>query len=91
MWYQQVPTGAGVVDKLINRLPVEMHLPNDTPKAWSMTVNRVDQCCRRNLCYAWHKDTTARNSICDKVMLASLNAIPKPTAGKRLYRSIVNS
>ena len=99
--------GSGLVNKLINRLPVEMHLPghnftgpgtqlhkrlnaDGTPKAWSMPINRVDQAAyRHDLCYAKHKDTAARNSICDKAMLASLDAIPNPTARERMDRSIV--
>ena len=99
--------GAGFVNKMINRLPIEMHLPghnftgpgtrlsqrlnaDGTPKPWSRPINRVDEAAyRHDLCYAKHKDTAARNSICDKTMLASLDAIPNPTARERLDRSIV--
>ena len=99
--------GAGLMNKLINRMPVEMHLPghnftgpgtnlskrlnaDGTPKAWSKPINRVDQAAyHHDICYARHKDTAARNSICDKTMLASLDAMPNPTARERMDRSIV--
>ena len=99
--------GAGLINKMINRLPMEMHLPghnftgpgtqlhkrlnaDGTPKAWSKPINRVDQAAyRHDLCYAKHKDTAARNSICDKAMLASLDAIPNPSVRERMDRSIV--
>ena len=99
--------GAGLMNKLINRMPVEMHLPghnftgpgtnlskrlnaDGTPKAWSKPINRVDQAAyHHDLCYAQHKDTAARNSICDKTMLASLDAISNPTMRERVDRSIV--
>ncbi|VDH96060.1 Hypothetical predicted protein [Mytilus galloprovincialis] len=99
--------GAGLMNKLINRMPVEMHLPghnftgpgtnlskrlnaDGTPKAWSRPINRVDQAAyHHDLCYAKHKDTAARNSICDKTMLTSLDAMPNPTARERTDRSIV--
>ena len=100
-------TGAGFMNEMINRLPVEMHLPghnftgpgtklskrllpDGTPKSWSKPINRVDQAAyHHDLCYAKHKDTSARNSICDKAMLASLDAIPNPTPRERMDRSIV--
>ena len=104
---QFIATGAGIVNKLINRLPVEMHLPghnftgpgtqlhkrlkaDGTPKAWSMPINRVDQAAyRHDLCYAKHKDTASRNSICDKTMLSDLAGIKNPTAREKLDRGIV--
>ncbi|VDI33805.1 Hypothetical predicted protein [Mytilus galloprovincialis] len=100
-------SGAGLMNKLINRMPIEMHLPghnftgpgtnlkkrlkaDGTPKPWSMPINRVDQAAyRHDLCYAEHKDTAARNTICDKTMLASLDAIPNPTARESFERGIV--
>ena len=100
-------TGAGFMNKLINRLPVEMHLPghnftgpgtklhkrlnaDGTPKSWSMPINRVDQAAyRHDLCYAKHKDTAARNSICDKAMLDELARIDNPTAREKMDRGIV--
>ena len=90
--------GTGLRNKLINSLPVEMHLPSNNftgpgllpdviPKSWS---NRVDQAAyHHDLCYAKHKDTAARNSICDKAMLASPNAIPVPTMRTQVDQSIV--
>ena len=41
-----------------------------------MSVNRI---YHYDLCYAWHKNTATRNSICEKAMLASLEAILIPT------------
>ena len=105
--FVKAAAGAGIMNKLINRLPVEMHLPghnftgpgtklhrrlnaDGTPKPWSMPVNRVDQAAyRHDLCYAKHKDTAARNSICDKAMLNQLDGIANPTARERMDRSIV--
>ena len=86
-------SGAGLWNKMLNRMPVEMHLPghnftgpgtklhkrlkaDGTPKPWSMPINRVDKASyHHDLCYAKHKDTAARNSICDKTMLKELNGI----------------
>ena len=91
-------TGIGLRNKLNNRLPVEIHLPGHkftgsgllpdvTPKFWSI---RVDQSAYHyDLCYAKHKNTAVRNSICDKVMLASLDAIHNPTMCEQVDRSIV--
>ena len=98
--------GASLMNKMINRLPVEMHLPghftgpgtrlsqrlnaDGTPKPWSRPINRVDEAAyRHDLCYDKHQDTAARTSICDKTMLASLDAIPDPTARDRFERGIV--
>lgn len=99
--------GTGFMNHLINRLPIEMHLPghnftgpgtnlakrlnaDGTPKDWSKPINRVDEAAyHHDLCYARHKDTASRNSICDATMLSSLDAISDPTARERLDRSIV--
>ena len=97
--------GAGFINKMINRLPVEMHLPghnftgpgtklrlnaDGTPKSWSMPINRVDQAAyRHDICYAKHKDTTTRNSICDKNVLDELGRIDNPTAREKMDRGIV--
>ena len=65
-------------------------LPDGIPKAWSKPINQVDQAAyHHDLCYAQHKDATARNSICDQAMLASLNTIPNSTTRERLNYSIV--
>ena len=76
-------TGPGT--KLSKRL-----LPDGTPKAWSKPIYQVDQAAyHHDLCYDQHKDATARNSICDQAMLASLNTIPNSTTRERLNCSIV--
>ena len=76
-------TGPGT--KLSKRLNAD-----GTPKAWSKPINRVDQAAyHHNICYAKHKDTAARNSICDKTMLTSLNATPNPIPREIMERSIV--
>ena len=41
------------------------------------------------MCYAEHKDTAARNSICDKGLLASLDAIPNPTMCEQVDQTII--
>ncbi|VDI70004.1 Hypothetical predicted protein [Mytilus galloprovincialis] len=100
-------TGTGFMNNLINRLPIEIHVPghnftgpgtklskrllsDGTLKAWFKSINQVDQAAyHHDLCYAQHKDATARNSICDEAMLASLNTIPNSTTRERLDCSIV--
>ena len=76
-------TGPGT--KLSRRLN-----PDLSPKDWSKPVNRVDQAAyHHDLCYATHKDTKSRNSICDKSMLTELKDIYKPTLREKLDKSLV--
>ena len=99
--------GQGLANKLINNLPVEIHIPGHsftgpgtklnerldqtlTPKSWSKPINRVDDSAyRHDLCYAKHRDTKTRNSVCDKTMLAELKDIYNPTLRERLDKSLV--
>lgn len=97
-------TGFWFMNKMITRLPVEMHLPrhnftgpgtkrhlsDGTPKSWSKSTNRVEQAPYHHvLWYAQHKNTASRNSICDKVMIDSLDTISNPSLREKRDRSIV--
>ena len=98
-------TGTGFMNKLINRLPMELHVPghNFTGRGTRLRKLLLLDGTRRlgqnplfkltkyhhDLCYAQHKDATARNTICDEAMLASLNTIPNCTTHERLDCSIV--
>ena len=54
--------------------------PNETPKEWSIPINRVDNAAyHHDLCYSKHDDTKTRNEVCDKRMLGELNEIVNPT------------
>lgn len=76
-------TGPGT--KLDKRLNADL-----TPKSWSKPINRVDQAAyRHDICYAKHKDTKSRNSICDKNMLTELKDIYNPTLREKLDKSLV--
>jgi len=87
----------GFLNKAINSLPFEMHLPGHnftrpgtklskrlnpglTTKAWSKSINRVDQAAyHHDICYERNKDTKTRNEVCDKEMLEELDGIYNPT------------
>ena len=76
-------TGPGT--KLNRRLNEDL-----TPKPWSKPINRVDEAAyRHDICYATHKDTKSRNSICDKNMLTELKGIYNPTLREKLDKSLV--
>ena len=50
--------------------------PDETPKEWSMLINRVDNAAyHHDLCYSKHDDTKTRNEVCDKTMLGELSGI----------------
>ena len=62
-------TGPGT--KLSKRLN-----PDETPKEWSIPINRVDNAAyHHDLCYSKHDDTKTRNEVCDKTMLGELSGI----------------
>ena len=76
-------TGPGT--KLYKRLN-----PDETPKEWSIPINRVVKAAyHHDLCYSNHDDTKTRNEVCDKTMLGELNGIVNPTLRKRIDKSIV--
>ena len=76
-------TGSGT--KLYKRLN-----PDETPKEWSVPINRVDNAAyRHDLCYSKHDDTKTRNEVCYKTMLGKLNGIVNPTLRERIDKSIV--
>ena len=76
-------TGPGT--KLNKRLNIDM-----TPKPWSIPINRVDKAAyHHDVCYAKHKDTSTRNTVCDKSMINELDGIYNPSVRERLDRSIV--
>jgi len=63
--------------------------PDDTPKPWSMPVNRVDEAAyHHDLAYDKHGDTANRN-VADRKMIDQLNSIPNPTVRERAERAIV--
>ena len=58
-------TGPGT--KLYKRLD-----PDETPKEWSIPINRVDNVAyHHDLCYSKYDDTKTRNEVCDKTMLGN--------------------
>ena len=64
--------------------------PDETPKEWSMPINRVDNAeYRHDLCYSKHDDTKTRNEVCDKTMLCELTGIVNPTLRERIHKAIV--
>ena len=62
---------------------------DETPKEWSMPINRVDNAAYHDLCYSKHSDTKTRNDVCDKIMLNELDGIMNPTLRKRIDKSVV--
>ena len=76
-------TGQGT--KLYKRL-----IPDETPKEWSIPINRVDNAAyHHDLCYSKHADTNTRNEVCHKTMLGGLSIIVNPTLRERSDESIV--
>ena len=104
---KEVKNGGSYLNKTINNLPFELHLPghsftgpgtklnirlnpDDTPKKWSVPINRVDETAyKHDLCYRKNKDTETRNKVCDKNMLKELNDIDNPTIREKFDRAIV--
>ena len=82
---KRVTTSERFLNPLVNKFPVEMHLPghtglgtklykrlnpDGTPKEWTMPINRVGNAAyHHDLCYSKHDDTKIRNEVCDKTML----------------------
>ena len=76
-------TGPGT--KLYKRLNSD-----ETPKQWSIPINRVDNAAdHHDLYYSKHDDTKTRNEVCDKTMLVELSGIVNPTLRDRIDKSIV--
>ena len=64
--------------------------PDETPKEWSIPINRVDNAaCQHDLCYSKHDNTKIGNEVCDKTMLGELSGIVNPTLRERVDKSIV--
>ena len=64
--------------------------PDETPKEWSIRINRVDNAAyHHDLCYSKHNDTKTRNEVCGKTMLDELSGIVNPTLRERIDKSIV--
>ena len=64
--------------------------PDETPKEWSISVNRVDNAAyHHDLCYSKHDDTKTRNEVCDKTMFDELSGIVIPTLRERIDKAIV--
>ena len=98
--------GGSLLNKAINNLPFEMHLPDFTgpgtklkkrlnpdltPKKWSKPVNRVDKAAyHHDVCYLKNDDTATRNAVCDKNIIKELEGIYNPTLRERLDKSIVS-
>ena len=71
-------TGPGT--KLYKRLN-----PDETPKEWSIPINRVDNAAyHHDFCISKHDDTKTRNDVCDMVMLGELSGIVNPTLRERI-------
>ena len=63
---------------------------DETPKQWSIPINRVDNAAyHHDLCYSKHDGTKTRNEVCDKTMLGELSGIVNPNLGERIDKSIV--
>ena len=78
-------TGPGT--KLYKRLN-----PDETPKEWSIPVNRVDNAAfHHDVCYSKHDDTKTRNEVCDKTILGEWNGIVNPTLREKIDKSIVGN
>ena len=76
-------TGPGT--KLYKRLN-----PDETPKKWSIPINRVGNAAYHDdLYYSKHDDTKTRNEVCDKKMLGELSRNVNPTLKERIDKAIV--
>ena len=63
---------------------------DETPKEWSMPINRVDNAAyHHDLCYSKHDDTKTRNEVCDKKMLGESNGIVYQISREIIDKSIV--
>ena len=85
--------GGSLLNKAINNLPFEMHLPghNFIPKKWSKPFNCVDKAAyHHDLCYLENDDTATRNAACDKNMLKELEGIYNPTLRERLDKFLIS-
>ena len=106
MQFNKVQEGGSVLNKALNNLPFEMHLPGHnftdtklkkrlnpdlTPKKWSKPVNRVDKAAyHHDICYLKYNDTATRNVVCNKDMSKKLEGIYNTSLRERLDKSIVS-
>ena len=64
--------------------------PDETPKEWSIPINRVDNAAyHHDLGHSKHDDTKAMNEVCDKTMLGELSGIVNLTLRERIDKSLV--
>jgi hypothetical protein len=97
--------GKGIINKAINNMPFEMHLPNynfagpgtklnkrlNPDLTPKEPINRVDEAAmHHDICYLKNKDTKTRNEVCDKNMLRDLNIL-NPSIRERIDKSIVGN
>ena len=97
--------GGSVLNKAVNNLPFEMHLPghNFTGPGTKLKKRLNPDLTRKKwskpvnrvdkaayVCYLKKDDTATRNTVCDKNMLKELERIYNPTLRERLDKSIVH-
>ena len=95
--------GGSMLNKAINNLPFEMHLPGHNFTApgtklkkrlkpnWRKPVNHVDKAAyHHDVCHLKNDDTVTVNAVCDKNMLKELKGIYNPSLWERSDKSIVS-
>ena len=91
--------GGSLLNKAINNLPFEMHLPGHNftgpgtklKKRLNPDLTHVDKVTyHHDVCHLKNDDTATRNAVCDKNMLKELKGIYNPTIRERLDKSIVS-
>ena len=93
--------GGSILNKMINNLPVEMHLPghNFTGPGTKLnkrlnpdlTPKKWSKPINRVDKAAYNHDTATRNAVCDRNMLKELKGIYNPTIRERMERGLVSS
>ena len=95
--------GGSLLNKVINNLPVEMHLPGHNFTGPGTKLKKrlnpdstpkkwsVDKAAyHHDICHLKNDDTATRNAVCDKNMLKELEGIYNPSLRERLDKSIVS-
>ena len=93
--------GGSLLNKFINNLPVEMHLPghNFTGPGTKLnkrfypdlTPKKWSKPINRVDKAAYNHDVCTRNAVCDKNMLKELKGIYNPTIREKMERGLVSS
>ena len=98
--------GGSILNKMINNLPVEMHLLGhnftgpgtklnkrlNADLTPSKPINRIDKASYpHDICYLKNNDTATRNAVCDKNMLKEMKDIINPTLRERMERGLVST